>query len=57
MTFKAIEIDTPENVQIKLYWGREIDKDHCWAGFIYQLQTEAVMFEHFTYAVRFEERE
>lgn len=51
LAFSTNELDKPENLASKLYWGREADKAHCWAGYIYQLQTEAKEFQHFRYAV------
>jgi len=56
LAFTSEELCTPEMLETQLYWGRESDKDHCWAGFIYELQTEATEFKHFSYTVRFLER-
>jgi len=56
LTFTADEIGKPDNLSTQLYWGREADKDHCWAGFIYELQTKSKSFQKFQYSILFQER-
>jgi hypothetical protein len=56
LTFSTKELEKPELLESRLYWGRETDKNHCWAGFIYELQTEISEFEHFKYTVQILER-
>ena len=55
ISFAAKEINKPENLKTQLYWGREADKDHCWAGFIYQLHCETREFHDFKYFISFQE--
>jgi hypothetical protein len=56
LAFTTKELNKPSLLESELYWGREADKNHCWAGFIYQLQTDATEFKHFKYTVSFQER-
>lgn len=57
LSFTVKEQNRPANLESRLLWGRETDKDHCWSGFIYELRTESKEFQHFKYAVSFRERD
>lgn len=56
LSFYTKEHSKPSFLESQLYWGREADQELCWAGFIYQLRTEAKEFQHFKYSVLFHER-
>jgi hypothetical protein len=55
LTFATKEISTSDNILSNLYWGREADKDHCWAGFIFELQTKSREYNQFAYSIEFQE--
>lgn len=56
LAFSTKALGKPKNLDATLYWGREFGKDHCWAGFIYKLQTTTNKFQNFRYAILFQER-
>jgi hypothetical protein len=43
------------DTNIQLYWGRETDHEHCWAGFIYELPNQRCGFNGLDYIVTFQE--
>jgi hypothetical protein len=47
LAFTMIETDIPDNVQSKLYWGREKSTDYCWAGFKSEITYDSGNLDHY----------
>jgi hypothetical protein len=55
LAFSLEERQVPENVQSKLFWGREVAGQINWAGFESELTWTSDHFEGYRYAVKFRE--
>jgi hypothetical protein len=53
LAFTLDERHISDNVRSQLYWGRELIRNICWAGFENELVCESGKFEHYKYAIKF----
>lgn len=55
LAFKMVELKIPHEVLSTLYWGREISKEHQWAGFESELLSNKGNFMNYIYSIKFRE--
>ncbi|AHM55974.1 hypothetical protein EAL2_c06730 [Peptoclostridium acidaminophilum DSM 3953] len=55
IAFTISESHVPDGVASKLYWGREMAKGYCWAGFESEIVCESKEFENYSYSIAFRE--
>jgi hypothetical protein len=53
LAFTICEDDIPDKFSSRLYWGREMAHDICWAGFESEITCESEIFDHYKYRIRF----
>ncbi|MGB4587859.1 MAG: hypothetical protein WBI17_01330 [Clostridiaceae bacterium] len=55
LAFKIIEFEVPQNIESTIYWGREISKEHQWAGFESEIMNSKGDLVNYRYSIKFRE--